>query len=1773
MLLLHAVTVTPATLPARGRQEAIVKLDGAAMVRVSARSASGTSCVVVDHVRGPFANSGVAGKSNCELDLLLDAGTYKLRLLSKLKAKGQVKLEAVPFAEVNAPLKRLQPRSSLEQQLHPGQQASYWLRLDKRQPVALRVSGRTAGLVRLWRAGEWLENVPLRDSAVTPRPGQPLHEWWLEGTLDEGDYLVTAYGTGAHAWTGGKESDLLSVEYGFRQGPVERGVDLTLPAWGFSALEVPKLATVAFASLEAASSTLTELSVAAISDDGAVSTLSHEASCRIEPKALIPECSAVANGVSRHLLMVRGAPGTRVHLEWSGWIDRGLWSGGFYGGPAKSLEFEPTEGGDFLVGVHDIPPDFDEAPLSCQLDLVRKDYGLTPVGRDSLSVEPEHPFERQFNYDGQDASIWFEVKRTERYRVATGGGRKSRCELWRVDGSERKRLTETKPDAVSCNLAQVLSEGRYELSLYGGTEGIEKLSIREDSQRQLKASPTKSSCLVQKARLEGKARYRLTLSRAGRISARGLVFAKLPLVLTQPLHLTVDGEATLKLPLSAGAPLLVRAIGGRAFSCGYSGGPLSESRDGLCRPGAASGAETLVVQNRGAEPISVALYRPVALPEAPALTTYAPTPRPITQVPLDAATFFDFDRGQSHSMVFEVEKAGLYHVTTQGLLQTSCRIRTPVVPALADDSGGGRGRNCLVAGYLRPGRYMLTVATVGRSKGRGAVLMTRRAAREAQAVASGGDAFFRVDAGDLIQQKLYVKNRGAVNLSTTGQGVSLRCRLDDKDGWPVVTVPTACAGRQFLQAGQFLWTQLPLTVESMRRTKLEPVRPPLRLAGSKPHPVDFHIWYDATLGKDGKDEFLFTLAGELEVQLALTGGMQGRLYLLEKDKPPRMVDIIPPQGGYAPPSRGGTDLAGEAGEEDGEEESPPEESYEEEGEGYRGEGEEEEGEEGGYRSRSRAPVRSSYQPLVPQWAPPPPPGHKVLLPPGQYQLEAQHSRGDVAIRYRLHLGTTTLMPGMARELPVPSKVALKMPADGTLRLRTVGEADVRCRLFDGAGHLVFEGSENGADWNCALAEPLKKGEYQLVLETETQTAGSTRLLLSMPRAEDPVPVADGMTLKVGANVVVLEVPVPLADAVQDVELRSRTPFSCALEDAKGEVVHRQSRVKDCSMLVRPGGEKLRVRVWTTDGAAEVSTTFLSRVITPLSGRTIAAKGAALATIPRAGRYATSGQVYCLPGAAKGLLRPCGPEVSLEAGPVVLSTRGPSTEARVPLEEVEAKLEGVPRTGPLPLSRVPFIQGSVSSRPAVHLVSARVAYGERFSPSCAIDGYTPSPGGKALAGVREGREASCYAASGVATQAIGRLWAPGEEPLPAELSRLAVALPSKAEPLGPGRKTLTWTGQTALYDLPTTARSRVELTVPKDAWVVLLDGAGAAVDLCAPEADLSRCVVGARGGRLLVYSPTEQRAEVTVLLVDAPERIVAFTGLYEEAPRAPGSLRLKVPPAESERTAQIEGAARCVLSLGDGMRITGCRARIPARLGAELLIEHGTAPLRAMVHLPGRDKWARLGVELPATAAPALSPAVAIPAAGARVDRSFTLDRAAMVRLKSETGVCGLFRGNDLLATDGLDAGCEIDRLLTAGTYRWVVRPFGAVPLLGTLSWTLEPVANLTDGVGPEEWISPAQTRLYRFATASQGKVGLGVQVRAEQLDCRIFDEGHVLLGEGCQQYLALEKGSYLLSVSAPPRPGATPLRYRPVLLGLAGAKTGVPDEYLRDFFRRIGEQP
>jgi hypothetical protein len=1376
------------------------------------------------------------------------------------------------------------------------------------------------------------------------------------------------------------------------------------------------------------------------------------------------------------------------------------------------------------------------------------------VAWDAPRVSGARTFQRAFNYARYE-SVWFDVTEGGEYAISTAGERKSSCELYRVLADGLERLTEGNPKG--CGMTRRLSPGLYELKITGGTEGIERLRIGMAG-RESGETPYRTGCRL-RARLEAGFRYALLANRTGRVAARGVVARRLPLAVESPMPIEIPAGETVTIPVAGpGGQLRIVTPGGAPAGCHLAKGGAGQWRDGACWIDL-KGPDELGIAGKQDAPLLAWIMRPAAARPAAAAASFRPSTQALPSLAVGASARLDFEPGQAQALVFDVKEAGLYDVGTEGLLATACAVRTPALPQLASDRRGGRGRNCLVSAFLRPGRYLVSVQAEAPSRGRAGVLLTRRPAREVGRLDGEGERFFRAGPGELIRQRVVLPKAGRWELSATALGAQLGCRLEDRDGWPIEQVPGPCRTTQELPAGEVLWTQLPLTVESMRRNAMAAERPPVVLRGNdEVHELAPWRQYPAELGKDGKDEFAFTVPSEGQVSILLTNGMLGRLH---REGESEAIELVPPADGG--PQTGavwdGSDESGDGGGESGDGTGDASEGDgtgdasegDGTGEEYPGEEAPEEGDGEGYAEEAaaeeRAPVLRSWRPAPPVVQLGPAPGHAMQLAAGRYRLVTEHGRADVAIAYAIQVSVDPLMPGMERDLPVPSRVPIRVASGGTLRIRTAGEADVRCRLFDADGRRVAESSEMGEDWNCGMAEPVAAGDYRLEIESEMVMPGSTRLSVAQPAPSDVGPLADGRTYRLADGVLSAALPPPAGDAVLEARLEGAGPFSCALEDEAGRVLARSGPDATCSHFLLPGARTWRLRAWTLDRPTEVTARLRTRPVAAFDGGKLPDGGAGRATIGRAGAYRTAEGVRCLAGTS-GLLEPCGPEVSLEAGAVVLAAPGP---AKLPLEEVVRELGGgeeeTVAVGPRPR-----IQRQRSDKASAHLVAVTGAPGASRIPACRVDG-----------GVHVATERGCWAAAGAGRESVLRLTS--KEEGRARVWRAAVTKAKEVE-LGAGRRLLEVEVGGTLAELPA-GPVRAELTLPPRAWALLLRE-GRAEDLCPPDAAAARCVLEARdGASILLFAPGERRVEAVIASLPAAPAPRELLGLRESVASLPGTERWRFAAAGGPRRLVVEGAAECAIALEDGGRVDGCSAEVPAGVAGTVMVEHGVGPLRLL--LAGReDALALAGSVAVAGASKRLPPAEVVALAGAPLDRALELAAESVVHVRADRGVCLLVSGGKTVASGGMGEGCRLDRLLPMGTHRLLVRPFGDAPLSGSAVWTSEPVESLGEGVGPERWLAAGEARLYRFELASRGRVGLGLREDAETLACEVADATGRTLGEGCQQLLELDAGRYLLAVRAPVgRPAA---RYRPVLLGLAGAETGPPDEYLRELFQRIG---
>lgn len=381
----------------------------------------------------------------------------------------------------------------------------------------------------------------------------------------------------------------------------------------------------------------------------------------------------------------------------------------------------------------------------------------------------------------------------------------------------------------------------------------------------------------------------------------------------------------------------------------------------------------------------------------------------------------------------------------------------------------------------------------------------------------------------------------------------------------------------------------------------------------------------------------------------------------------------------------------------------------------------------------------------------------------------------------------------------------------------------------------------------------------------------------------------------------------------------------------------------------------------------------------------------------------------------------------------------------------------------------------------------------------------------------------------------------------------------------------------------------------DAWVVRLDAAGRAVELCPPERDpraaLSVCRLHGRGGSVVV-APSRDNADVdyrfdVVAIDDVDDAPRALSALREESSRGPGQRRLRFASASKARVLDVSGPAvvACRVTFDDGRRAERCREAVDQGVGGEVVVDVNAGAWRAVIAPVGGAADA-IAAALRQLAATPLDDRTGAPLKNTAQAHRFRLERSGVLRLRASSGVCVVERldpspspqrtlpnvGDAALpAAAGFGDGCDLQLPVQPGTYRVGVRAFADGVLRGHVTWSLTAITALGDGVGPETLAMPGEARFFGVTLKSAGTLGVGVQVDADVLDCAVVDADGRVVADGCQVFQRLPAGAYTIRVRAPD--DGPPRVFRPVVFGTQGEETGVPESFLRDFFARVPREP
>jgi len=1699
---------------ARGRNEALLTVPRFGRVALLAKSPQGTGLQLVDRMSGPGPTAGQPGGADGRLDLLLDAGTYKVVTTSSERGQGELALSAKGFVELNPKAPLLLEERAVEGRLEDFQQTSYWLRIDQRRTVYLEAVGRDLADLRLWLEGNWLLDDQPEVTETSPVTGQPQTRCLLTVDLTPGTYLLTAYGGPAKPWPKETGEHPFCLRSGIPALDTNVRFQSTVSPFGRDRFLVPKESDTFI--LQLAEKRDFRLELKRFEAGSALEP--PEATASIGKKSQDPECLLRFNTYKDFTLVtVVGPPGEPYDLQ------------------VFQRRETCTIRGDGRYWLSTLHSGFADDNIDATGILV-SDAPQSPhagaVAADVIPLGASKGWARRFNLLERE-NVFFYVEEAGSYEIRSEGTAcVFRFEPFMVTTPPQYRSPEFRTGGSTWDL----DPGYWVLQMEPQQKGVAAVAVRKkgglwqtvtgvfSKTEMSEPGPAKGACRFPELVLASDRNYTLHVNRQEGVEL-GLVLRTLPLDLVRPLPVTLLPGEEVRVPFQASSAGRLEVVGppGATAALQADGAPC----DGGCN--LVTGPHAVLLRNGGARTTTFTLRFTAAerLPGAPSLFLPAEVESQFNRFPVVTETaplFLDLADGERKTTLLKVSAPGLYRIETTGLLATRCTLRARTQTRLFEDAGGGTGRNGLVQAYLRPGEYQVTVTTVGSSAGHLGLRIRRTELTEGVPLLLGGEVKEAIPAGAAVLHPFSIARTGTYALATVGVRKTYRCRLEDRDGWPIEAPGIPASLTRVFAPGDYRYLSLPWDVDTLRSTRLSEILPPVKAEGRGPHALTLNerlenVWREPPTGTErGRDLYDFTVTAELDAQISL-GDPQMQAYLLRRaGAAPSRIGEIPPGKGW-----GGKLTPGD----------------------YRLEVE---------CSRLNDLLPYAVTVTAAQLAP----GLSATVKvPADLAVSVSRngtvelcSSGTLDVRAKLYRDSDgalldeddddsndwnfriarALAPGQytLRVEPVgggsgtvhismeaPGEVerpTLALPTDETVALK--GKINLLPLPVTAAGGLLVVRASGDSHLGCIL-EKVLEGEVRPLAE---RTGRQCEVFL-------PVPAGGRYRLRLWSR------------------------------DHQSEVARVQAVLVSPPLLAEPD---LRGAALRTVSAAGVSL------------------AAARVQISAAGTFRVDAPSGVLVSRAdeEALTAPPAELVGLPAGISTLAwkTEG-APEARVRAGRL---LLGPGKAGALRLAIPGGAAEWVDVEPAGKGVTLVTASAETGVAGCAFDPPRASPPGPVLSGAYDFFDGGCVSATarGGPLRVLvwnGALRAPALPP--AVLRSEFFPAPERDAPLPSGHTGGELNAQGAsFYALPAGAKHLV-LDL-EEGLVALLEGDG-------PDA-----VLGARGearhfaldteaSRLVVLNPSPSRALFSLFCLAGPppEPSELRPGTcFERLCSEPGTIRLRLPDTARGDDPLVlttgPGVAATVMG-ADGVLRSGNPTPLPAG-GALVWLSHPGGAVTAWLAPQKEELSARWGAPLP-EAVPSSSDA-SHALAGESAAFRLEVTEPGVLHAESE-GPCvvGLRQGGAsptwLLVREGTGR-IAADRFVEPGTYTVAVRGLAGRALAGALRTSFTPALRIADTFGPETLVGSGDSRTFAFSVRQAGSIGIGVQAGGERFSCDLLDPAGKLLGSGIQQFVHLEPGPYLLRVSVGPE--APPVRFRPVVVGLEPPGSGPPEEVLREFLAAIG---
>ena len=1662
-----AATLDAATLPATAEAGTLLHVTSPGRFTLAAHSPSGATLQLVDMLTGPSETAGSAGSQDGRLDELLDVGTYKLRTTSAEGATGTVALTVTPFHDAAPPAALPNRNRPLATTLRDGEQRAFWLTVPPGNgaTVQIEAAGRALGDLRLWRDGRDLTALTPDAVIITPASGHPLTDLRLAGNVEPGTYLAVAYGGPPLPWTDNDASQPFLLRTGARDDLAEGWAGGTIGPFGSERFTRPAAATIL--RLDLPTPAKAELRLGA-------------AHGTIEKNNREPTVSLSVPSGTGDVVEVRAAAGQPYTLRAIESSSRTVWS------RAGTWWMSAVAAG---MGGDEVPPTY--------LLERTESYDKPPriLGGVAPNVAAGAPYHTRFNLRG----------RTELLLQTPNGGDVAFTSMGVEVRHGRSGRAAAPPGYLLLSMEPVAG-ALGSLDLVVGTPGTTPPPIATP----LPADPVMPLGLQTLATGQS---LRLDAGFSATASI-GLSVRAAPVALSEgPLLATVAAGNSLSVPVAI-------APGGTLSVTELGVGPIAAGQADNTEPGRTT--VVIPVADHG-RTVALSWHRTEA---APPRIADPPPPGQVATVTAGTPRFLDLGRGEERGFSLVVPEGGLFRLETLGRLHTAARVATPFIPQLATADGNGTGQNALIQSALRAGRYRVDVRAI-ESAGHLALLATPAPLLTGSTLVPGGSVRASLPGGSGVAFPITVTGPadGHYHLDLLSLGTPWVGRLEDAEGWPIVTPGRLDGTETALHPGHYRLVVTPDAVARQVVARLTPITKPTEITGHGPHALPFEgnpqqaTWRepDSRDGPRPPDLWTFNLPGPAEITLTLSDGMVADLRHDDAS-----IARITKQwtgtlqaGAYqvSATSLGRNDRLG-------------------------------------YTLALSSPMlqpgatRSVTLPAslpfslatasvanITTWGTLP--VKAVLREDGGMVVARYNSRAD-----DWNLAASRLLPPGKYQLDLQSAEppAVSAPSGPYVPDTTPEESDT-----DDQAPQTKDTKGAGTPDKTVVTDATPDSDKPDSDKPEVTVAVSLTLPASLPPVPAPAPAQDAQLD--GNGVHVLSLPQPDPNSLVVAAASATAPSILTLERASASGWQTVAIASGRSPVVAAPADadpaEWRVEAWTIDGGPEPIRLAARAITAPaqsgpasltaLDGMPIPL-AAAHATLPASGIATTS-------GGPPGLLAGGWPGHALDrAGPAIV-TSGPDLWLLAP------------QPGTVTITPVPFAPGEET----VVQLPAGLAADLPVAGQLAIwrvAGATAQPSFGAASGLAPGSAVTlANSPATVRAPEAMRLRVIRDQPKLLPTQALDGALQTELPPgsalpltLAPGDKTL-----------------QLDLAPGLAAFAGWHGPAPAAT--WSGTAAISRTADGAWTDLLLVNTGmVPAAAKIAAQPAPAAEPLKPGT-MLKRFFGASGSLAVtfEAPPGT---TLMVAGDATATAATDTA---TGTGTAIPVAGPGRATIQHGPGAVALWLDAPGTAAW-------PDPAAQAITLPARTALSGAATALTYTAGAPALLHVTTTTPVFAGLRQNGRTDPPALfAAGAELHRAVAAGPVTILLYSATDAPLGGTATVSAEPLIAVREGLGDAVALAPGGSAAFGFTLAKAVTIGVGLRAEPDRVAARLLDSHGAVVGEGVAQLRPLAAGAYVLEARVPPT--APTVILRPALVGITPRGNGPPPDVVQTYLELVGMKP